>query len=211
MVNMMTLKHPMYSSDKYLEIRGTIEHRVMEDLYSYVYGHYVMQARYSKDNVSPVIIIASSSSKGPMTTLCHKLTDHERIIHKASLKFRHLPHLYHPKDKVSILVEMVKGIDNDLQKLGIILCCDDLIPIVSKVVMYNLDILPQAEIRLVFDYLENSCNEDAYVATVVLSSLQDCFRNLKNQPKLSKTPDPDKGVILNSQFPSSHSCPRLSY
>jgi hypothetical protein len=200
----------MYTADNHNKIKTIIEQRAMEDLYSYIYGHYVMETRRSSNTIPPMIIIGSRCVKSSLGLVCPRLSDHERIVHTASLKFRHLPHLYHPKEKVAILVEMVKDIDNDLKRQGITLCCDDLIPIVSEIVMCNLDILPNAEIQLVFDYLENSCDEDAYVATVVLSSLQECYRNLQTQYKISQTPE-EKSILLHTTcLPHSKSCPLLT-
>ena len=209
LVTMMTLKHPMYTADNHNKIKTIVEQRAMEDLYSYIYGHYVMESRRNGNTLPPMIIIGSSCVKSTLSLVCPQLTDHERIVHTASLKFRHLPHLYHPKEKVAILVEMVKDIDNDLKSQGITLCCDDLIPIVSEIIMCNLDILPYAEIQLVFDYLENSCDEDAYVATVVLSSLQECYRNLKTQYKMSQTPTEKSSPLAINSLPHSRSCPLL--
>lgn len=183
LVDMMTLKHPMYTQENYHNIRAIIEQRAMDDLYTYIYGHYIIESSRNTRAFTPLLI----KSQNHIWT-AHKLSPRDLMVHRASLQFRHLPHLRHPREKVAILVNMVKDIDNDLKKQGVTLCCDDLIPIVSDIIMRNLDILPSAEIQLVFDYLENSCDEDAYVATVVLSSLQVCYRNLQSQKTLCLTP-----------------------
>ena len=186
LVDMMALKHPMYTRENFDTIRMVIEQRAMDDLYSYIHGHYIMETKKKNQNITPLLLIESRKNK--LTPSTKKLTQHEKLVHRASLQFRHLPHVHHPKEKAAILVNMVKDIDNDLKEQGITLCCDDLIPIVSEIIMCNLDILPSAEIQLVFDYLEKSFDEDAYVATVVLSSLQVCYRNLRNRCNLSLTP-----------------------
>ncbi len=169
-----------------------------------------MHTCYSNSDIYPLIINRETTLENTLGIICPKLTPKESIINKASLTFRHLPHLLQPREKVSLLVDMVKGIDKDLQNQGITLCCDDLIPIVSQIVMLNLDILPYAEIQLVFDYLENSCNEDAYVATVVLSSLHDCYNNLKRRVRTCKTPEINTIGVSDTRLTISKSCPKLN-
>ena len=70
------------------------------------------------------------------------------------------------------------------------MCCDDLIPVVAMIIIENKDILPSADIQMIYDYLGDLADEKAYVATVLMSSLEACI--------LKK--DEDKASELNNKL-----------
>ena len=67
---------------------------------------------------------------------------------------------------------MVNDLSRGLAELQVNMSCDDLLPILLEVVRRNLDILPVADIKMVFDYYGDTFGEQAYVATALLSTVQ---------------------------------------
>ncbi len=197
-VSLLTQKHPMYQdgdttnksvSGQNQELQDLIERRVIEDLYPYIYSHYLRFNKTTHQKLNPQIkdrgLIVATPPKNNNQITCQlteelaQLTSSQQLqagksLDQASKTFRQLSYHVHPKDKAAILIKMVKDISSNFQEVGINVSCDLLIPLVSKIILDNMDMVPAAEIKMTYDYLGHLTNEDGYVITVLLSSLLAC-------------------------------------
>ena len=203
-VRILTVKHPMYHKDCEHELLDLIERRTFNDLYPYIYGHYLVKNSSSHKKMLPIttesaLEVPIGVSIIPINAI--KTTDNKwfdllfsdiknktpelkdavnKILLKASNEFRRLPNEIYPKDKAELLINMVKILSDDFQKLDINISCDLLIPIVSFIIMKNIDIVPGAEIKMIYDYLGHLSNEEGFMVTVLLSSLMVCINDNPN-------------------------------
>ena len=181
LAQLLTLKHPMYSSENYLTILDIIEYKVMNDLYPYIHVYYLMNQSNKQRNINNNHNYLDCYPKNKQILL-------EKAIKDASLIFRHLPHEQHPNDKVSIMLQMVKGLEKDFKNMGMDMCCDDLIPVVAMIIIDNKDILPSADIQMIYDYLIDVSDEKAYVATILMSGLAACISTDESKTPLVNDP-----------------------
>ncbi len=198
LVRVLTAKHPMYTCEHFKELEELIERRCIQDLYPYIYSHYLINNKSSHKKIDPlsycnltIPYVKRNQIKcyNDDTQLLNRLeNDLKQIdpekkqgimncLQRSSNVFRQLPNVIHPKDKAVILIDMVKEVSEGFQKIGIQISCDHLIPIISHIIMKNIDIVPGADIRMAYDYLGHLPNEEAYVATVLLSSLMACVED----------------------------------
>ena len=177
MVELLVDKHPMShmaSRDEKAELTYIVERRLLRDLAPYLQCHYASYNQKLHDR-----------TQGPTWSPLDELKSQSLVkinakalgacIRNASMQFRHLPHEPHPRDKVSILVSMVKELARDLDGLGVKMSCDHLTPLVSAILLRNLDTLPGGEIAMVYDYLRNHAGEEGYTATVLMAALKSLY------------------------------------
>lgn len=193
MVHVLTAKHPMLKDSEPVTLMNIIERRVIEDLYPYIYSYYLITNKNSQKKLDPLLAKTLSTDKIPLVAInnydniiklilsetnsqVNNIRDKiECILISASNIFRQLPEAKHPQDKAKLLIKMTKLISDRLAEYNIIVSADLLIPIVSNLIIQNIDIVPGAEIKMAYDYLGHLANEDAYVVTVLLSSLTACI------------------------------------
>jgi hypothetical protein len=169
-VAVITRFHPKYPSCPKL-VNEVVERCVIDDLYPYLYGYYLAEnSHLHSDLLPPELSVTSIVTTTDPGDVVAKLPS--CILDRASLTFRHLSHQRHPREKISILLKMVNDLSRDLDTQNISLSCDDLLPILLQIVKRNIDILPVADIKMVFDYYGDTMGEQAYLATALLSTVQ---------------------------------------
>ena len=66
---------------------------------------------------------------------------------------------------------MIHNISDEFNKNGITMSCDELTPIICEIIIRNIDIIPNAEIQMIYDYMGHRTDENGYIATVLMASL----------------------------------------
>lgn len=166
-VQVITKFHPKNHQAPTL-VYEIVERCVIDDLYPYLYGYYLIENSRLHLDLLPIEL-------SPNTFVVnYKISPNipNDILDRASLTFRHISHQRHPREKISILLKMVNDLSRDLERLHISMSCDDLLPILLQIVQKNIDILPVADIKMVFDYYGDTIGEQAYIATAFLSTVQ---------------------------------------
>ena len=194
LVRVLTLKHPMYEPEIHQQLEELVERRSIQDLYPYIYSHYLMNNKRSHRKIDPLTYnnlvipyvnrddikntINDNSLLNMLAVDVKNMDKHKdeivECLTRSSNIFRRLPNQIHPKDKANVLIDTVKNISEGFQNIGVHVSCDHLIPIISHIIMKNIDIVPGADIQMAYDYLGHLPNEEAYVVTVLLSSLMAC-------------------------------------
>jgi hypothetical protein len=162
--------HPLYNIDDEKIIYETIERYIMDDFKPYLIDFYIKDNKveyynfYLLDNI-------------------HINIDYKISIDRLNIIFRQLLHHSHPSDKIKILLFIVKEISRQYEENGLVANTDDLIPILSCIILENKDIIPSAQLKLIYDYLGDGIDESAYTSTILLSSLEYCnsLKNIKNE------------------------------
>jgi hypothetical protein len=170
LVCVVTKFHPKYYLAPTL-IYEVTERCAIDDLYPYLYGYYLVENSHLHldllpPDISPNTLVVNSDLVSDLPGIPNDILD------RASLTFRHLSHQRHPREKISILLKMVNDLSRDLERENITMSCDDLLPILLQIVRQNIDILPVADIKMVFDYYGDTMGEQAYIATAFLTTVQ---------------------------------------
>ena len=172
MVALLSLKHPMYTKEKYSEIKDSIERIALNDLYSYIHSSYLITHKNDYNNIDKNFDFYYISKHTTSEVI-------ENTILTACKAFKLIPYISHPKDKIDILIKMIQNISDELEKQGILMSCDELTPIICEIIIRNIDIIPNAEIQMIYDYMGDKCDENGYVATVLMVCLSSLNKKIK--------------------------------
>ena len=197
-VKVITKFHPKFYQCPTL-VYEVVERCVIDNLYPYLYGYYLVENSHLHSDLLPREI-------NPNSIMVSKNTDRRlaelpvEILDRACLTFRHLGYQRHPREKISILLKMVNDLSRDLQEQQVTMSCDDLLPILLEIVQRNIDILPVADIKMVFDYYGDTMGEQAYIATALLTTVQ-VRQQQPDQPASSLPATTDRDSTLPIDHP----------
>ena len=157
-IYILLVNHPMYSVFNSKTIKYEIEQLLYSHLYPYINCIYILNHSQIYNNNNDFYIVNNN------------LLPIKKYINQISEEFRQIINITHPYEKSQFVVNLFKQLAERLQKENIILNADLLLEIVPQIILNNKDIIPKAQIQMMYDYLQDSFDEHGYMATMLISS-----------------------------------------
>ena len=108
------------------------------------------------------------------------------IINDSSNVFRKLPNNWNVYDKINTCKLTIKSIEHCFyKKYKKSITCDDLLPILTLVLILNYDIFFSVDIQLIYNHFRDSSNMEGYISTLMMSAL-DMFIEFTNRYRKGK-------------------------
>jgi hypothetical protein len=149
----------------------------MKDLSSYIMFYYYLKNYESNRNIYITynkINIFQALKSYYKTDIDQKynILDLIDIIDNSSIIFRKLPLHQDVYSKIDICKKTIKTIETrffSIYKKPI--CCEDILPILTLVLIFSYDIFFITDIHLIYEYFRDNSNMEGYISTLMMSAL----------------------------------------
>ena len=176
--HLLSIKHPFYPHHINLNVlKQEVKICLMKDLSSYIMFYYSLKNYESNRNIYITynkINILQAIKTYYKTDIDQKydIIDLIDIIDNSSIIFRKLPLYQDMYSKIDICKKTIKTIETrffSIYKKPI--CCEDILPILTLVLIFSYDIFFITDIHLIYEYFRDNSNMEGYISTLMMSAL----------------------------------------
>lgn len=192
---LLTIKHPYYPDCfNYDTIYQSIHKNILHDLDNYIKFYYLLTQQNATKNLYLSLFNIPKSKVIWFFIESHpdldlNIDEIYGILGKTSKQLKdYISHKEIDK-KSKILKSTLLVINNEYREIkGRELSCDDLLPILTLVVIYNWEMIPPSEIAHYYHYQQDNIGEFGYIGTIIQNASQlsdDLLKKLKPVKKIT--------------------------